>query len=178
MIMAESDRITEEGKKQIIALLNDSIRVEYGMILNYPRIIEKVTIIDKNPDKDFTSNMERLGKDSFRHSSVVTRLIEDLGGKPSWEAIVIDRMIDVHSMMVEQLAKEKLAMSIYKEAKMIARKHAAKDKGFLSKLLGGGSEDKVSRSEVIRILTALESDEASHMKRVEIALPQVKAKPE
>ncbi|MFC2041659.1 hypothetical protein ACFLTY_05015 [Chloroflexota bacterium] len=61
---------------------------------------------------------------------------------------------------------------------MIAQKHQAKERGFFGKLLGGGSEDKVSRSEVIKILIALESEEASHLKRVEIALTQVKAKSE
>ncbi|MFC2051995.1 ferritin-like domain-containing protein [Chloroflexota bacterium] len=176
--MAESDRITEEGKKLIIALLNDSVETEYGMILNYPRIIEKVVNIDKNPDKDFISNMERLGKDSFRHSSLVTRVIEDLGGKPSWEVMAIDRMIDVHSMLVEQLGKEKLAMSIYKEAKMIAQKNQTKSKGFFGKFLGGETQKKISRSEVIKILTGLESDESSHIERCKIALTQVKDKTE
>ena len=118
--MPEIDRITTEAKKTIVGLLNKSIQAEYGMILNYPRIIDQIKNIDKSQSEEFTTNFEHLGKDSFRHATIVSKTIEELGGKPEFEMVVVDRMIDIYSMLVEQSAKEKLAMSIYKEAKMIA----------------------------------------------------------
>ena len=134
--MALIDRITPEGREAIVDLLNKSIQVEYGIILNYPRIMDQIKNIDKSQSAEFTNNVERLGKDSFRHATIVAKLIEELGGKPEFEMVVIDRMIDIYSMLVEQLAKEKLVMSIYQDAKRIAHTNQLKSQGGLSKLLG------------------------------------------
>ena len=70
-------------------------------------------------------------------------------------------------------------MSIYQDAKHIAQANQAKAKGFFGKLLGSGEESRtdVSRSKVIEILTGLQNDEWSHIKRVETALLQVDIKP-
>jgi len=178
--MSEIDRITEEGKRELVGLLNESLQVEYGVILNYPRILDQITNIDKSQSEEFTGNVERLGKDSFRHATVVAKLIEDLGGKPDFETVVIDRMIDIQSMLVEQLGKEKLAMSVYQNAKRIVQTNQAQAKGFFSKLLSGREESgrEISRSKVMEILTGLENDEWSHIKRVENALIQMNVKTE
>ena len=178
--MPEIDRITEEGKRAVVDLLNKSLQVEYGMILNYPRILDQITNIDKSQSEEFTVNVERLGKDSFRHATVVAKLIEDLGGKPDFETVVIDRMIDIHSMLVEQLGKEKLVMSIYQDAKRIARTNQVQAKGFFGRLLSGREESggEISRSRVMEILTGLENDEWSHIKRIENALIQMNIKTE
>ena len=178
--MAEVDRITEEGKKAIINLLNKSLQVEYGVILNYPRILDQIVNIDKSQSAEFANTVERLGKDSFRHATVVARLIEDLGSKPDFETVVIDRMIDIHSMLIEQLGKEKSAMSIYLDAKRVAQENQAKAKGFLGKVLSFKEEPQrdVSRSKVIEILTHLQHDEWSHIKLVENALIQMNIEPE
>ena len=103
--MAEVDRITEEGKKAIINLLNKSIQVEYDMVMNYPRIMDQIKNIDKSQSEEFINNCERLGKDSFRHATIATKLIEELGGKPEFEMLVIDRMIDIQKALIEQLAR-------------------------------------------------------------------------
>ena len=54
--MSEIDRITEEGKKALVDLLNKSIEVEYGMILNYPRILDQIKNIDKSQREEFINN--------------------------------------------------------------------------------------------------------------------------
>jgi len=178
--MAEADRITEDSKKLIVGLLNEAMQVEYGVILNYPRILDRIVHMDQVQSQDFADSVERLGRDSFRHATVVAKLIEDLGGEPAWDMVVIDRMIDVESMLVEQLGKEKLMTSVYKEARQIAQKSPAKAKGFFDRLKNIGQEprEEVSRSKVIEILTGLESDEQSHIKRVENALIQMNIKSE
>jgi len=177
--MAEADRITEEGKKAIIDLLNKAIEIEYGLILNYPRILDQIETIDKSQSEEFTGNVERLGKDSFRHATVISRLIEDLGGKPAFETVTIDMMIDVNSMLVEQLGKEKLAAATYKEARLVAETNQAKEKGMFGKLFKKEEESKrgVSRTVVINTLKGIEMDELSHAKRIENSLIQMNIEP-
>lgn len=178
--MAGIDRITEEGKRAIVDLLNKGIHAEYGMVLNYPRILDQIANIDKSQTEDFINNAERFGKDSFRHATIVAKLIEELGGEPEFEMLTIDRMIDVNKALVEQLGKEKLAESLYKQARLIAQNNQAKEKGVFAKLRGMWEEPKkdVSRSEVIERLKRLELDEMGHTKRVETMLLQTNIEPE
>jgi len=178
--MAKIDRITEEGKEAIVDLLNKGIRVEYGMVLNYPRILDQIANIGKSQSEEFMNNAERFGKDSFRHSTIVAKLIDELGGEPEFEILTIDRMIDVDRALVEQLGMEKLAESLYKEARLIAQHNQAKAKGLFGKLMSIREEPKkdVSRSEVIERLKRLEVDEMGHIKRVEIMLLQIEIEPE
>ncbi len=178
--MAKIDRITEEGKEAIVALLNKGILVEYGMVLNYPRILDQIVNIDKSQSEEFINNAERFGKDSFHHSTIVAKLVEELGGEPEFDMLPIDRMVDIHSLLVEQLGHEKLAESLYKEARLIAQESQAKEKGLFGKLMSMGEEPKndASRSEVIDKLKRLELDEMGHAKRVEIMLLQANIEPE
>lgn len=175
--MTSFDMITEEGKKAIVILLNKSLQVEYGLILNYPRIVEQLENIEKTEDKELINNMERFGKDSLRHSAIVSRLIEELGDKPDYELLVIERTVDIHSMMVEQLAKEKTAMSIYKDAKRITEKNQVKSKGFFGDLLKRKEKERhISRQLVIEDLARLQIEELGHMKRVELLLTRLGSK--
>ncbi len=177
--MAKIDRITEEGKEAIVALLNKGIHVEYGMVMNYPRMLDQIVNIDKSQSEEFINNAERFGKDSFRHSTIVAKLIEELGGEPEFEMLNIDRMVDIHSLLVDQLGKEKLAESLYKESRLIDQNNQAKEKGLFGKLMSIREEPKKdnSRSGVIEKLKRLELDEMGHAKRVETMLLQVNIKP-
>ena len=179
--MAEVDRITESGKKAIANLLNQSLSVEYGLILNYPRILDQLTNIDRVPDEQFTRDFERLGKESYKHSGLVIQLIVQLGGEPQWGVEVIDRMIDVGNMLALQLEKEKSALSIYQQAKLIAQQNQAKGKGVLGRLMTWGGEESrefVSRSTVINILNRLTNDEMGHMKLAERLILELEKEPE
>lgn len=179
--MAEVDRITESGKRAIVSLLNQSVQVEYGLILNYPRILDQLINIDRVTDEQFTRDLERLGKESFRHSGMIGKLIVQLGGEPQWEIEVIDRMIDIGGMLVHQLEKEKLALSIYQQAKLVAQQNQAKAKGFLGGLITWGGEESralISRSAVINILNRLTMDEMGHIKLVERMILESKIEPE
>ena len=177
--MAKIDRITEEGKKAIVDLLNRGIHVEYAMVMNYPRIIDQVKNIDESQSEEFINGAERFGKDSFHHSTIVAKLIEELGGEPEFNMLPIDRMVDVHSLLVEQMGHERLAESLYKEARLIAQNCQAKEKGLFDRLRGIFEEPEkdASRSEVIEKLKRLELDEMGHAKRVETMILQANIKP-
>ena len=170
--MAKIDQITEEAKKTIIDLLNKSIGVEYTMVMNYPRILDYISHIGKPQSKEFMKHAERLGKESFRHATIVAKLITDLGGEPVFDILTIDGMMDVHSMLVKQLDKERIAESIYKEARLIAVNNQAEEKGLFNKLMSIGEEPPkfTSRSEIIKRLTALAAEEMGHAKRCELLM--------
>ena len=91
-------------------------------------------------------------------------------------------MLDIKSMLVKQLEKEKSAMLIYRDAKLIAQKSQAKAKGFFSRLLSSVGEIRgdvnLKRSVVIFVLEGIQNDEWGHMKRVELALTQMNIQPE
>jgi len=180
--MPDIDRITEEDKKTIIDILKKAMQVEYDMIVNHLRIIDQ--IIDKGSAESlkFLDTLKRLGTDSLRHTTRVASLIERMGGEPDFEAIVVDEMPDIKNMLVKQLEKEKLAMSAYKDAKLIAQKSQAKAKGFFGRLLSRGEEIQgdvnLKKSKVIFVLEGLQDEEWGHMKRVELALIQMNIQPE
>jgi len=97
--MSKVDRITENGKRAIVNLLNQSLQVEYDMILNYPRMLDQLVSIDRVPNQKFIWDLERLGKESFKHAGITGQLIAQLGGEPQWDIKVVERMIDVGSML-------------------------------------------------------------------------------
>ena len=152
------------------------MQVEYDMITNHLRMIDQ--IIDKDPTESlkFLDTLERLGTDSLRHATKVANLIERIGGEPDFEAIVLDKTLDIKSMLVEQLGKEKSVMSIYQDAKHIAQTNQVKTQGFFGKLLSFREESRneMSRNRVIEILTGLQNDEWGHIKRIENAMLELK----
>ena len=160
----EVETIKENGKKAIVDLLNKSLQVEYSFILNYPRIIDNLVII-KIHDEQLIKDLEHVGKES-------TRLIVQLGGEPKWQIEVIDRMVDVDRMLVQQLGKEKLALSLCQQAKHLAEQNRAKVKvkDFFGRLIRMQDElpiDVVNINDVISVLDRIIIDEKKHIRLVE-----------
>ncbi len=168
--MSEVYRITEKGKKAIVDLLNKSLRVEYAFIANYPRLIDQMVNIDQIPDEQTPKDLERLGSASYRHAGQIGQLIIRLGGEPNWRVEVIERIVDIHSMLIKQLEREKLAQSLYQQAKRVAEQNPVKSKGFLDKLtalLNPELRDVTERSDTIRVLEHIAAEEYTHIRIVE-----------
>ena len=170
--MYEVDTIRDSAKEAIVDLLNKSLQVEYGMILNYPRIIDKIVAIDEIHDEQISSDLEYLGKSSVQHVGLIGQLILELGGEPAWRIDTIDRMVDVGSMLVQQLAKEKAAQSVYQEARRIAEKNQGKTKvrdflGKFTRMRDEADDDVVKASDVISVLERLASEEQTHIRLAE-----------
>ncbi len=94
---------------------------------------------------------------------------------------ITDRMIDVGGMLALQLEKEKSALSIYQQAKLVAQQNQAKGKGALGRLMTWGGEEShefMSRSTVINILNRLTNDEMGHIKLTERLILASKKEPE
>ena len=107
------------------------------MILNYPRLIDKLTIVDGINDEQLFQDLKHVGKDSSRHLGSVGKLIEQLDGETLRRVEVIDRLIDAEKMLVQQLEKGKLALSMYQEARRIAERNKVKVnvRDFLGRLI-------------------------------------------
>ncbi len=158
------DRITEDGKKAIVSLLNKSIEIEYAFIFNYPRLIDQLINIEPVTQESVAKKLELLGKESVQHASWITRLIEDFGGEPQLPIEVIDRIVDIPSLLLKQLDKEKLAQSLFQQAKLVAEQNQVE--GILAKMKTKGALSPGStaeRSSTIHILERLEIDEGRHV---------------
>ncbi len=166
--MFAADRITEDGKKAIVSLLNKSIEVEYAFIFNYPRLIDQLVNIEPITQERVAKKLELLGKESVQHAHWIMRLIENLGGEPQLPVGVIGRMTDIPSLLLKQLDKEKLAQSLFQQAKLVAEQNQAEGILVKMKMMGVGSRNMVKeRSSTIRVLERLEIDEGRHIKLVQ-----------
>jgi len=76
--------------------------------------------------------LELLGKESIQHASWIMRLIEDFGDEPQLPIEVIDRIVDVPSPLLKQLEREKLAQSLFQQAKRVAEQSQVE--GILAKI--------------------------------------------
>ena len=162
------DRITEDGKKAIMSLLNKSLEIEYAFIFNYPRLIYQIVNIERIPQESVVKKLEFLGKESVQHASWIMRLIEDLGGESQLPFEVLSGMIDIPSLLLKQLDKEKLVQSLFQQAKRVAEQSQAKGILVKMKTMGAGSPVIVNeRSSTIRILERLEIDEGRHIELVQ-----------
>ena len=162
--MLAVDRITEDGKKAIVSLLNKSLEIEYAFIFNYPRLIDQLVNIEPITQESVAKKLELLGKESVQHAGWIMRLIENLGGEPQLPFEVIERMTDIPSLLLKQLDKEKLVRSLFQQAKLVVEQSQAKGTLAKIKTMGAPSQDMAKESSsTIRILERLEIDEGRHI---------------
>ena len=173
--MSDIDRITDDGKRAIVSILNKGLAVEYTHIINYPRFIDQMVNIDKVPDDDpCIVVLKRLGEESVRHTNIVMQLITRLDGEPHLVIEPAERMSDVFGMCQRQMEKEKENRALFQQAKVIAQNNQVKTlKGILSKTINvirNRPSDTVKSNLVIQLLTRLENDESHHMQLLDTVM--------
>jgi len=171
--MFEVDRITEDGKKAIVGLLNEAMGTEYSHIVNYPRFIDHLINFDKMPEGSIPPSLEHLGKDSVRHLGETIKLIEELGGKPQWEIVIVARLPDPRYEISKQMKKEELSLSLWRQAKSVAEQSQVKGLGGILwsiRALRGLLDEAVGRNDVIRILGEMAKDEEHHIMLLQDAI--------
>ena len=162
--MSAADKTSESVKKTIVGLLNRVLKVEYTMIMNYPRIIDDLTTVNPNLDEGVSKRLRRLGEDSVRHANQVMHIIDELGGNPQSDIKISSKITDINRFFEGQMEKEKAALSLFQQAKSIIEPSQAK--GIWGKLKATASPlpiDKEERSEIIRVLDQLAEDEKMHI---------------
>ncbi len=80
-------------------------------------IIDQLVNIEPITQERIATKLELLGKESVQHAHWIMQLIEGLGGEPQLPFEVLDRMTDIPSLLLKQLDKEKLAQSLFQQAK-------------------------------------------------------------
>jgi len=97
--LSDVDRITDDGKRAIVSILNKGLVVEYTHIVNYPRFIDQMVNINGVPDDDpCVVVLKQLGEESVRHANMVMALISQFGGEPHLVVEPAERMSDVFVM--------------------------------------------------------------------------------
>jgi len=171
--------ITDKAKEGIARLCNESVVIEYDMILNYPRIIDHIRNFEKINDEQLLNALEQLGKESLGHFGNIDRMIKDLGGETIWVANTLPRLVGIVDILGEQLAKEKAVRDIYQEAKKIAanNKTTVKSGGFFTRLRVKDMLEKnfVSFENITRDLDRLIWDEERHARIVEDSIATFKS---
>jgi len=171
--------ITDRAKEAIAKLCNETVVVEYDMILNYPRIVDHIINFEKIEDEQLIKGIDRLGKDSLGHFTKMDEMIRNLGDDMVWLTSTLPRLVDIVGILDSQLEREKAARDIYQEARKIAvaNKIAAKPGGFFSRLRGIDISEHniVLFDKLINDLDRLISDEERHMRIVEDSIATFKA---
>lgn len=173
--MSDVDRITDDGKRAIVSILNEGLAVEYTHIINYPRFIDQLVNINGLPDDDpCIVVLKKLGEESVRHTNIVMGLITELGGKPQLVVEPAERMSDVFGMCHKQMEREKENLVLFQQAKAVAQNKQMKaSKRKLEETINAIRDrigDTVGKSKVIQLLTKLEYDELSHMKLLDTVI--------
>ena len=166
----EIETLSDDGKKALIDSLNRSIQVEYGLILNYPRVIDYLIHCEKINDEILNKGIEKVGIDSSRHLGWVVEIINKIGGEPLWQIDTIDRLIDAPKMLNRQLEKEETVLEMYQEAVRLVRRYAVKAK--VSDIFGkfirtnkhGLQEEVIATNELVERLERIAVDERNHVK--------------
>lgn len=173
--MDEIDRITEDGKKAIVAMLQKGLATEYTHLVNYPRMIDQMLNIEHMPEDDpSVITLESLGEDSIRHVNVVMRLSAQLGGEPRLVVEPVERISDVLAICQHQMENEKENLLQFEQALTIAQANPVKKaKGIIEeniRILRDKSSDMVQRSNVIEQLKVLAEDEKRHIKMLTLVI--------
>ena len=173
--MNDVDRITDDGKRAIVSILNKGLATEYSHIVNYPRFIDQMLNINKVPDDDpCVVVLKRLGEESVRHANIVMQLITRLHGEPHLVVESVERMSNVFEMCQKQMEKERENLLLFQQAEAVAQKNQMNTlRGILSKnidVIRDRPSDTVKRSQVIQLLARLGNDESRHMKLLDTVI--------
>jgi len=118
----KSVKTAKDDSPRIIELLNQALKVEYGMIVHYPRIASSID------DKETKEMALRLGEDSVRHADVVAKAVQELGGKPIWSFDSFPEFDNLVQIFRIQLDKEKRALNLHTEVASLVLNPVLRDK--------------------------------------------------
>jgi len=105
----KSVETAKDDFSRIIELLNQALKLEYSLIIHYPRIASSI-------DDEGTKEMViKLGEYSTHHADVVAKAIRELGGEPMWKFDSFPELASLIPIFRVQLDKEKLALSLHTE---------------------------------------------------------------
>ena len=108
--MEKKDDKTEGTSNKLMGLLNQALRLEYSLIVHYPRLANTIK------DEETRKLVLELGSASIRHADVVANTITQLGGEPDWSIELYPEDMETVEIFQTQLGKEKLALKLHRES--------------------------------------------------------------
>jgi bacterioferritin len=105
--MTAKDKIT--GSPELLRLLNQTLELEYTLIIHYPRIASAIQ------DQETKQLAQSLGTASIAHADTVAKAITKLGGNPHWSFGSFPAEMDLKKIFEGQLEKEKLALKLHQQ---------------------------------------------------------------
>ena len=159
--------IKENVRKSIVDKLNRLLQVENDLIFNYPQVIDRLVREENIDDKQLLESIETAAKESLRHHDEVDKWIGKLGGETIWDLKIVSSSVDVKELILQQLEKEKWAISWYNSVKKIAEQNKVNAAGIIGMVMGSGNvlpEDFVNVDEFINMLERHIADEERHIK--------------
>ena len=130
--------------RQLLDVLNQTLELEYTLIIHYPRIAEAIR------DYETKQLAQSLGTASIGHADTVAKAITRLGGTPHWSFGSFPTEMNLTKIFEGQLEKEKLALKLHQQ-------------------IVGMITDYSIRNDFIR----LPKEEESHIKTVEKILTRL-----
>jgi bacterioferritin len=133
------------GSPELLDLLNQTLELEYTLIIHYPRIASAIQ------DKEAKQLAQSLGSASIGHADTVAHAIIKLGGTPHWSFGSFPTEMDLKKIFQGQLEKEKLALKLHQRIVGLITDSSMRDK-----------------------FIGMTKDEESHIKTVEQILTRLK----
>jgi bacterioferritin (cytochrome b1) len=97
------------GSSELLDLLNQTLELEYTLIIYYPRIASAIQ------DPEAKQLAQSLGTASIGHADTVANAITKLGGTPHWSFGAFPNERDLKKIFLDQLEKEKLALKLHQQ---------------------------------------------------------------
>jgi bacterioferritin len=97
------------GSPELLGLLNQTLELEYTLIIHYPRIASAIR------DQETKQLAQSLGTASIGHADTVAKAITRLGGTPHWSFGYFPTEMDLKKIFEGQLEKEKLALKLHQQ---------------------------------------------------------------
>lgn len=103
------DKKQATGSSKLLDLLNQTLELEYTLIIYYPRIASAIQ------DEETKKLAQSLGTASIDHADIVSNAITKLGGIPHWSFGAFPDEMDFNKIFQNQLEKEKLALKLHNQ---------------------------------------------------------------
>jgi bacterioferritin (cytochrome b1) len=118
--MDKKHRDASDNDAKLVDLLNRALKIEYSLIIHYPRLANAVE------DKEVAKKVMSLSTASVGHASAVASAIASLGGDPQWsfEPFPEGTLSDIFRV---QLEKERAALLLHRECAQLALNPALRE---------------------------------------------------
>jgi bacterioferritin (cytochrome b1) len=103
------DKKQATGSSELLDLLNQTLELEYSLIIYYPRIASAIK------DAETKKLAQSLGTASVNHADIVSNAITGLGGTPHWSFGAPPGEMDFNKIFQTQLEKERLALKLHNQ---------------------------------------------------------------